>query len=91
MMTVYRIGESEDENNFYVTDEAGVNDWKRYLGQDLPVQKIEAPILYIPTTDVSFSSWEELQSIINDNPELEKHIFTEESGMQHAIQFEVRK
>ena len=90
MMVVYRIGEPEG-SNFYVTNESSLEGWREYLGLEVPVSKIETPILYIPNTDIAFYSWEELQYILNNKPEYERYIFPEESGIQHLVQFEIRK
>lgn len=89
-MVVYRIGKPLDRN-FYVTDASSLNGWRRYLGIDEPFTKIETDILYIPNTDISFSSWDELQSILDEHPEYEHYIFPEESGINHLTQFEIRQ
>jgi len=88
-MIVYRVG-NPSGTNFYVTDKDSLQGWLKYLGDNLPIQRIEASLLYIPNTNVSFSSWQELQSLIDENPSYESNIFPEESGLQHLTQFEVR-
>lgn len=87
-MKVYRVGEANTDR-FYITDEASLEGWRRYLGKYLEVEEIFADELFIPGTDIKFRSWQQLQTLLDRNPRLESRIFPEESGLQNLAQFEI--
>lgn len=86
---VYRIGKPTTEK-FYVTTIGSKLGWEKYLNQvstEITVSK-----LYIPNSDISFKSIEELQKkydkgIITDDDV--RNIYPEESGITNLEQYEV--
>lgn len=90
-MTVYRIGEIPyDEKSFFVAP-----DWKHWVKfyPNEPIYKIITNKLYLPLTNKSFNSFDELKRKADSGEFSENdlsYIYPEESGIQHFEQYEIR-
>jgi hypothetical protein len=90
-MTVYRIGEIPyNEDRFFVAP-----DWKLWVKfyPNVPIFKIEATKLYLPLTDKSFNSWDELRNKAKNGTFTDEdlsYIYPEESGIGNFEQYEIK-